>query len=186
MTTTESKATTETTTVQGAGAADLGLLIGRVIFGGLMAAHGAQKLFGWFDGPGLETNNASFEAMGYNPGKLFGTLAALSELGGGLLLLLGLATPLAAAITIGTMINAINATWPNGLFGAVTAQGWQPGYEMALLFAAAGVIFAYTGAGKYSLDHNRPWQRQGVVIGTGAVALAVAAGVLTLILKWVL
>ncbi|GAB2678080.1 DoxX family protein [Nocardia goodfellowii] len=185
-TTTESKSKLATTSSLDGSATDIGLLAARVLFGGLMAIHGAQKLFGWFDGPGLEANNAGFEAMGYNPGKFFGTLAAISELGGGLLLLLGLATPLAAAIMIGTMINAINATWANGLFGTVGAQGWQPGYEMALLFAAAGVTLAFTGAGKYSLDYGRPWERKGFVIGAGAVALAVVAGVLTLILKWVL
>ncbi|WP_369028370.1 DoxX family protein, partial [Nocardia farcinica] len=90
---------------------DIGLLVLRVVFGGLLAAHGAQKLFGWFDGPGLSANNANFEAMGYNPGDLFGTLAGLSEFFGGLLLLLGLFTPLAAAVVLGTMINVIHVMW---------------------------------------------------------------------------
>ncbi|MEU8901011.1 DoxX family protein [Nocardia sp. NPDC048505] len=185
-TTTETKPRVQSASSLDADATGVGLLIARVVFGGLMLVHGVQKLFGWFDGPGLEANNAGFEAMGYNPGALFGTLAALSEVAGGLLLLLGLATPLAAAIVIGTMINAINATWANGMFGAVGAQGWQPGYELALLFAAAGAALAFTGPGRYSLDHGRPWQRQGVVIGAGAVAVGVVAAVLTLILKWVL
>ncbi|MFD0364216.1 DoxX family protein [Nocardia sp. GCM10030253] len=159
--------------------ADIGLLLLRVVFGGLLAAHGTQKLFGWFDGYGWSKTAASFDSMGYNPGKLFGTLAGLSELTGGLLLLLGLLTPLAAAIVLGTMINAVNATWDGGL---LTGKG----YETALLFAIAGAAIAFTGPGKFSLDNGRPWQRQGFVWGAGAVLLAVLAAVVTLIFKWVL
>ncbi|WP_431957530.1 DoxX family protein [Nocardia lijiangensis] len=158
---------------------DIGLLILRVVFGGLLAAHGAQKLFGWFSGYGLEATQASFEKMGYNPGELFGTLAGLTEIVGGLMLVAGVLTPLAAAIVLGTMLNAINATWGPGLFG-------QGGWEMALLFGAVAATLGFTGPGKFSLDAGRPWERKGFVWGAGAVVLAVATGVLTLILKWVL
>ncbi|MBF6102221.1 DoxX family protein [Nocardia cyriacigeorgica] len=159
---------------------DIGLLVLRVVFGGLLAAHGAQKLFGWFDGPGLSANSANFEAMGYNPGDLFGTLAGLSEFAGGLLLLLGLFTPLAAAIVLGTMINVIHVMWGGGMLDAAA------GYEMGLLFATVAVAVAFTGPGRFSLDHGRPWYRAGVAWGVGAVALAVVTGVLTLILKGLL
>ncbi|MFE7746480.1 DoxX family protein [Nocardia sp. NPDC057455] len=158
-------------------AADIGLLIVRVVFGGLLAAHGAQKLFGWWGGPGLQANADGFEQMGYNPGKVFGTLAGLTELGGGLLLLLGLLTPLAGAIVVGTMINAINATWAGGLLG---------GYEMGLMFAVVGAALPFTGPGKFSLDAGRPWERHGFVWGVGALILAIVTGALTLILKWAL
>ncbi|QIS01980.1 DoxX family membrane protein [Nocardia brasiliensis] len=159
--------------------ADIGLLVIRVVFGLLMAVHGSQKLFGWFKGPGWQANADGFELSGYNPGKVFGTLAGLTELGGGLMLAVGLLTPLAGAIILGTMINAINTLWSFGLFGNDT-------YEMPLLYAAIGAAIAFTGPGRFSLDHGRPWQRHGVVWGAGAVALAVVAAVLTLILKWVL
>lgn len=154
-------------------ATDIGLLALRVGFGGLFAVHGSQKLFGWFNGYGLEATQGAFEGMGYNPGKLFGTLAALSELGGGLLLLLGLFTPLAAAIVLGTTINIVNATWSSGF--AV--------WEMGALFAIAAVGIAFTGPGRFSLDAGRPWARQGVLWGAAAVVLAIVTGVLTLILK---
>ncbi|MEV4240172.1 MULTISPECIES: DoxX family protein [unclassified Nocardia] len=160
-------------------AADIGLLVLRVVFGGLLAAHGAQKLFGWFSGMGWSANAAAFDSMGYNPGKLFGTLAGLSEFTGGILLLLGLLTPLASAIVLGTMINAVNATWGGGL---LTGKG----YETPLLFAAVGAAVAFTGPGKFSLDHGRPWHRQGIVWGGAAIAVAVVAAVITLILKWTL
>ncbi|WP_282780560.1 MULTISPECIES: DoxX family protein [unclassified Nocardia] len=157
-------------------ATDIGLLIARVGFGGLFAVHGSQKLFGWFNGYGLEATNAGFDQMGYNPGAFFGTLAGLSELVGGLLLLLGLLTPLAAAIVLGTTVNILNATWSDGF------AMW----EMGALFALAAAALAFTGPGRFSLDHGRPWARQGVVWGVAAVVLAIVAGVLTLILKAVL
>ncbi|NUS44804.1 MAG: DoxX family membrane protein [Mycobacteriaceae bacterium] len=163
-------------------ALDIGLLAVRAVFGGLLAIHGSQKLFGWFDGWGWDATTASFEEMGYNPGKLFGTLAGLTELGGGLLLLLGLATPLAAAAVIGTMINAMNATWSGGVL-AGTEHGHAPGAEFAFLFAVAAAAIAFTGPGRYSLDHGRPWQRHGIAWGSAAIALAAIAGVITLILK---
>ncbi|PXX61459.1 putative oxidoreductase [Nocardia tenerifensis] len=159
--------------------ADIGLLIIRVVFGALLAAHGTQKLFGWFWGYGMDATAGMFDGMGYNPGRFFGTLAGLSELAGGLLLALGLLTPLAGAIVVGTMINAINASWGPGLFG-------QGGWEIGLLFAVVGAGFAFTGAGRFSLDNGRPWHRQGFAVGAAAVALGVIAAVITLIFKWVL
>ncbi|MCM6778174.1 DoxX family protein [Nocardia sp. CDC159] len=155
-------------------ALDIGLLVLRVIFGGLMLVHGSQKLFGWFNGPGLQQTNATFDQMGYNPGKVFGTLAGLCEFTGGALLLLGLLTPLGAAIVIGTMINAMNATWKDGLAG----------YESGLLFAAAAVTLAFAGPGRLSLDHGRPWGQRGITWGGGAVVVAVVAALITLALKW--
>lgn len=160
-------------------ATDIGLLILRVVFGLLFAAHGTQKLFGWFDGPGLDANNAGFEQMGFNPGGFFGTLAGLSELVGGLLLALGALSPLGAAIVLGTAIVIINTTFSGGL---LTGQG----YETGLLFAAVAATLAFTGPGRFSVDHNRPWARGGVVWGMIAVAAAVVAAVLTLIFKSVL
>ncbi|NEW42563.1 DoxX family protein [Nocardia cyriacigeorgica] len=155
---------------------DIGLLALRVVFGGLLAAHGAQKLFGWFDGPGHSGTVAMFEGMGYNPGELFGTLAGLTEFVGGLMLALGLLTPLAAAIVLGTMINVINQMWSGGL---LTGQGYKEG----LLFGTVALAIAFTGPGRFSLDYGRPWYRVGFAWGVGVVVLAAVTGVLTLILK---
>jgi putative oxidoreductase len=152
---------------------DIGLLVLRIGFGWLLIVHGTQKLFGWFGGAGLTATAAAFGHMGYNPGKFFATLAGLCETTGGLLLALGLLTPLAAAIALGTMINAINQTWGHGL----------KGYELALVFAIAIVSIAFTGPGRFSLDHDRPWRRQGATWGLVAVVLAVVAGLITLAVK---
>ncbi|MFI6310342.1 DoxX family protein [Nocardia fusca] len=158
---------------------DIGLLILRVVFGLLIAAHGSQKLFGWFDGPGLTANNAAFEQMGFNPGNFFGTLAGLSEFTGGLLLALGALSPLGAAIVLGTAIVIINTTFSGGM---LTGEG----YEMGLHFAAVAATLAFTGPGRFSVDGNRGWARGGLVWGLIAVAVAVVAAVLTLIFKAVL
>ena len=156
--------------------ADLGLAGLRVVFGGLIAAHGTQKLFGWFDGPGWRANADTFETIGYRPGEFFGTLAGLAELTGGLLLVLGLVTPLAGAIVLGTMINAVNATWSGGL---LTGQG----YEAPLLYGVVAAVLAFTGAGRFSLDRGRSWERPGIRLAGAAAALGVGAAIGTLILK---
>lgn len=160
-------------------ATDVGLLLFRLVFGLLFAAHGTQKLFGWFGGPGLEANNAEFEQMGYNPGSLFGTLAGLSELGGGLLLALGALSPLGAAIVLGTAMVIVHTTFDGGL---LTGQG----YEMGLLFGTVAAALAFTGPGRFSVDHNRPWARSGLVWGVTAVVAAVVTAVITVILGSVL
>ncbi|NKY89100.1 DoxX family protein [Nocardia veterana] len=154
-------------------AADTGLLLLRLFFGGLLFVHGTQKLFGWFNGYGLTATADGFGQMGYNPGKFFAVLAGLCEAVGGGLLFLGLLTPLAAAIVLGTMINAMNVTWSGGLAG----------YESALLFAVVAVALGFTGPGRFSLDHGRAWQRKGIVWGTGAFVLGVVAAVVTLLTK---
>jgi len=177
MTTTTSPARMADTTsdaAAGVSGSDIGLLMLRVGFGALLVVHGTQKLFGWFGGYGLTTTAAAFGQMGYTPGKFFATLAGLSELTGGVLLILGLLTPLAAAIALGTMLNAIHTTWD---------LGFSKGYELPVAYAVAVTAIAFTGAGRLSLDHGRPWKRQGAIWGVGAVVLAVVAALITLAAK---
>ncbi|WP_254205369.1 DoxX family protein [Nocardia alni] len=174
--TTATRSTTTTvpgTTISTLGS-DIGLLVLRVGFGLLLAVHGTQKLFGWFHGYGLTATGHAFAHMGYTPGPFFAALAGLCEAGGGVLLALGLLTPLAAAIALGTMINAVHQTWP---------EGFMKGYELPLVYCVAIIALAFAGPGRFSLDHNRPWQRQGAIWGLGAVVLAVVAGLITLAVK---
>ena len=77
---------------------EIGLLLLRLTVGLTLAAHGAQKLFGWFGGPGLEATGQLFETLGFLPGRRQALMAGLAETGGGLLLTLGLLTPIAAAV----------------------------------------------------------------------------------------
>jgi putative oxidoreductase len=96
---------------------EAGLLLIRVVLGGIMAAHGSQKLFGWFGGPGLAGTEGWLESMGFKPARLHAVVVGLAEFGGGALLALGLLTPLGAAAIAGVMFVAIATVhWSNGFF----------------------------------------------------------------------
>ncbi|MEU4109548.1 DoxX family protein [Streptomyces sp. NPDC027717] len=154
-------------------AADWGLLLIRLTLGLLMAAHGAQKLFGIFGGQGLTATGRGFETLGYRPGKVFATIAGLSELLGGLGLAVGLLTPLACAALIGVMINAMAlVTAPKGLWAS------DGGLEYNLCIAAVALGIAATGPGRLSLDRFFPWGRGGwrsaaLALGLGGIGAAI-------------
>jgi putative oxidoreductase len=126
---------------------DLGLLVARLVLGPLMAAHGAQKLLGWFGGHGLSGTGAFFESLGFRPGRLFALAAGLGEAGGGILLALGLLGPIGPALMLSVMTVAmVSVHWHNGLFAM------SNGIEVPLLYATGAVALAFTGPGAYSLD----------------------------------
>jgi len=126
---------------------DLGLFLIRVVFGLVFAAHGAQKLFGWFGGYGLAGTGGFMESLGFRPGKTFATAAALSEFVGGLLFALGFLGPVGPALMLSVMLVAsITVHLKNGFFVATS------GIEHPLLIATAAVGIALTGPGRYSLD----------------------------------
>src|SRR3954470_7218338 len=101
---------------QDSGSFSAGLLVIRVIFGLLMAAHGTQKLFGWFGGYGLAGTGGFFEQIGFRPGKAFAAAAAASEVTGGILLALGFLGPIGPALIISVMIvAAVSVHWSHGL-----------------------------------------------------------------------
>ena len=126
---------------------DFGLLVLRLVVGALFIGHGTQKLFGWFDGHGVEGTGGFMESLGYRPGKRYAMLGGVAEAGGGLLLFLGLLTPLAAALIIAMMINAIFAVHvENG------AWAQNNGYEYPLVLAVAAGAIALGGGGTAALD----------------------------------
>lgn len=151
---------------------DLALLALRTGTGAVLIAHGTQKLFGWFGGPGLAGTAAGMERMGFRPGRESAIAAGLGEAGGGALLVLGLATPAAGAAAAGAMAGAVAVHAPAGFFN----QGGGFEYPAFLGFTAAAVGLA--GAGRYSLDHatchrfDRPWT---VALAFAGSALAAAA-----------
>ncbi|MEU7071366.1 DoxX family membrane protein [Streptomyces narbonensis] len=152
---------------------DVGLLVLRVGTGAVLAAHGAQKLFGWFGGGGIEGTAKGMEAMGFSPGRESAIAAGLGEAGGGVLLALGLATPAAGAAAAGAMTGAVAVHAPAGFFAQ--AGGYE--YPAFLGFTAAAIGIA--GAGRYSLDHatchvlDRPWVVATAFVGTALAAAAV-------------
>lgn len=124
-----------------------GMLILRLIVGLVLAAHGAQKLFGWFGGYGLTGTGEFMVQLGFPKGRLFATAAALSELGGGLLVALGFLGPVGPALLISVMLVAtITVHWKNGLFAA------DNGFELPLLVAGAATAIALIGPGRFSVD----------------------------------
>lgn len=114
---------------------DGGLLLLRLALGLTVAAHGVQKLFGWFGGGGLEGTGQFFEMSGYPAGETMALIAGLSETLGGLALALGLLTPLAGAAVFGTMINALAVKWGGGFFA-------PEGVEYEILLAAGAAALA--------------------------------------------
>jgi putative oxidoreductase len=124
-----------------------GLLILRLVAGLTLAAHGAQKLFGWFGGGGIKGTLQMQERMGLKPAPLWAGMVLLGEFGGGLSLALGFLTPLGAAAMIGTMFMAIaKAHWKNGFWNG------KRGIEFPLQLLTIGVVLGIAGPGSYSLD----------------------------------
>lgn len=155
---------------------DLGLLLLRLVVGTIMAAHGAQKAFGSFGGPGLQGTEGWLGSMAFRPAGFHARLTAGSELAGGILLVLGLFTPLAAAAVIGVMLVAIATVhWDKGLFNSAG------GYEFNLVLIAAAGALAFTGAGSISMDNALGLGLAGAGWGLTAFVLAAigAAGAMT-------
>ncbi|MGA5414412.1 DoxX family protein [Streptomyces pseudogriseolus] len=155
---------------------DLGLLLLRLGTGGVLAAHGSQKLLGWFGGGGIEGTGQFMDSIGYAPGKVSATAAGVAELGGGLLLALGLATPAAGAAAAGAMAGASAVHTPNGFFNQ------EGGFEYAASLGLTAAGLAVAGPGRLSLDHllghavDRGWMVPAALGVTAAVAaLAVGA-----------
>jgi putative oxidoreductase len=155
-----------------------GLLLIRVVFGLTMAAHGSQKLFGWFGGSGLEGTAGMLGKMRFRLSGPMAVLVALSELSG-VLFVFGLVTPLAALAIATVMLTAIATVhWKNGFFAG------NGGYELNLCILGAAVGIAATGPGRFSLDRLIGWDGSisGLWWGVGVLGGAALASLLTLTL----
>jgi putative oxidoreductase len=146
---------------------EYGAIILRVVLGLALAAHGSQKLFGWFGGGGPAGTRKFFADLGFRTPLAMAFIAGLSELGGGLLFGFGLFTPLAALTLAVVMLNAIGTVhWKKGFFNSAG------GFEYNLLIIATAVAVTATGPGRLSLDHVFGWAGR---ISGPWWALAVAA-----------
>lgn len=154
---------------------DIALLVLRVVVGALFIGHGAQKLLGWFGGHGLDGTGGYFESIGFRPGRASALLAGAAEAGGGLLLLLGLFTPLAATAIVGVMVVAgVSQHLSNGVWNA------DGGYELNLVFATAAFTLAAV-PGEISLDSALGFADEGVwgiewAIGALLLGIVLAGG----------
>lgn len=119
----------------------------RIPVGIIFAAHGAQKLFGWFGGLGLQGTAGWLESIGLAPGTLMALLAGGAEFFGGLALIVGVLTrPAALALAFTMLVAIFKVHFVNGLFMA------NDGYEFGLSLLAASVALLISGAGKASVD----------------------------------
>lgn len=157
---------------------NIGLLVLRLAVGLTLAAHGTQKLFGWFGGPGLDATGQFFTVLGFPPGRRHALMAALGETLSGVLLAVGLATPAAAAIVVSVMLVAIVTVHLSKGFFAQNG-----GYEYALVLAAAALTLAFTGPGSFSIDALIGLGRSGVLWGVAALLAGLVGGG-TALLEW--
>lgn len=125
---------------------EIGLLLLRIVVGALFIGHGTQKLFGWFGGPGLGGTGHFFGSLGYPRPKTMARVAGTAEAGAGVLLVLGVLVPFAAATIIGVMLNAAMTVHRDA--GLWTDQG---GYEYPLVLGTIGLALAFTGPGAIGL-----------------------------------
>jgi len=147
-----------------------GLLLLRLVVGLLFAAHGAQKAFGWFGGPGMAGVTGFMASLGFRMPRLWAWQLMLAELAGGLALAVGFLTPLAAlALAIDMLVAIALVKWPNGFFSQ------NNGYEFELVLLAVPVALIATGPGRYSID-------RALELDDNVRGLSWAAGVLGLAL----
>ena len=154
----------------------IGVLLLRLVVGSTLAAHGAQKLLGWFGGPGIAGTAPFLETLGFVPGRQAATTSGLLEIGGGLLLALGLATPAASAVLVAVMLlPAVSVHSKNGFF---IQEG---GYEYTLIIGATALSVTFTGPEPLSLDSHLGLELAGPLWGLGALAVGLAGGAFRLL-----
>jgi putative oxidoreductase len=152
----------------------LGLLILRVGVGLTIAGHGAQKLFGWFGGSGISGTAAGMGRVGFRPGPLWAWVAGLGEFGGGVLLTLGLLSPLGGFAVAGAMVVAIVSSHLSKGF-------WNRngGIEFPLMIAVPALALTLIGPGAYSFDQalnlRLPEPLTWIVVALGTAATVGAA-----------
>jgi putative oxidoreductase len=152
---------------------DIGLLVLRLALGGAFGVHGLQKVFGLFGGPGIDGFTQYLQSAGFREARILAWVTAVTELGGGALLVLGLFTPLAAAGVLGVMANVIALKYRGGFFA-------PNGVELEAAYAAMAFATLFAGPGRAALDYNRSWFRHPLLSGFLCLVLAAGATAATL------
>jgi putative oxidoreductase len=158
------------------GGTDIGLLLLRFAVGGTFFAHGMQKVFGMWGGPGVSGFARSLEGFGYQQATTLSWLAGITELVAGAFVVLGVLTPLAAAALLAIKINAVLLKMASGFFIASAAGANAVELDVVLGLGAAALVF--TGPGRIALDNGRAWHRRPASWGVLSLIVGVAAGVL--------
>ncbi len=156
------------------GTLDFGLFVLRFVVGGTFIYHGLQKLTGWFHGPGLDGIRDMMASGGWDHATLSTILVIAGELGGGGLLVLGLATPLAAGAVLAVIIDAW--LWKQGMIpGFQYKSSVNGGVELESILAGTAVVLLLTGPGRLSFDRNRGWATRPAYGSFVVLILAIAA-----------
>ena len=148
---------------------DFGLLALRLVLFVIMAFHGTQKVFGWWNGGGLDRAARFFASQGFHPPRLMALIAGITESAGAVLLGAGALTVLGTAMLAGVLTNVTALHWRNGL------DGRKHGCEFELMLLAGVVAIGFCGPGGWSVDHGlgtpgRVW------LGPAAAALGLVGG----------
>ena len=162
------------------GGTAVGLLLLRFGVGGVVFAHGAQKVFGLWGGPGPVSFAGNLAAFGYQQATTLSWVTGITELVAGACVVLGLFTPLAAAAVLAIMINAVLLKYSNGFFVTGPRGGDAVEFDLVLGLAAAGLVL--TGPGRIALDRGRAWHLRPAPWGVLALVIGVAAAVLVYVL----
>jgi putative oxidoreductase len=152
----------------------LGATAFRAVVGPLFIGHGAQKLFGWFGGHGIEGTGGFFESLGLRPGKRHAVAAGSAEALAGVLLTIGLFTPVAASLVTATMVSAIrHAHIKNGPWAT------QGGYEYNLTLIAAMIALTEGGPGPLSVDKKLFPELKGTPLAATQLGVGILGSFLT-------
>lgn len=159
--------------IQWHGGLDFGLLVLRLVLGGLFLAHGLDQLFGWFDGGGRDATQQLLDQFGYHETTILTWVLTISQIAGGALLVLGLFTPAGAAAILGVMVNVIMVKSDWSLF--------LGGVELEMAYAGAAFALLFTGPGRVAIDRNTHWFRKAPAYGFVFLIIAAGAAAVTLL-----
>ncbi len=159
------------------GTQDLGLLLLRLVIGAVFIAHGLQKAFGWWGGGGIDGFKTALSAAGYQNAGLLTYVGAGAQIVVGVLLLLGLFTPVAAAGALAYLVNSllaiVTAQRQNGYIAVFGSDGIE--YLLVVIVSVAAIILV--GPGRYGFDAGRGWVRRPFIGSFVALVLGVGGGI---------
>ncbi|MFC3961236.1 DoxX family protein [Nocardia jiangsuensis] len=159
------------------GTLDLGLFVLRLVVGVTFVYHGVQKAFGWFHGPGFDGTKDFLTQGGWDNAGLAAPLLIAGEIGGGLLLVLGLATPLAAGAVLAVILDAL--AFKQGMYPGFQYKAGPGAIELESILAGATVAVLLAGPGRWSLDRGRGWATRPSWGSLLILLLAIGAAALT-------
>ncbi|MEZ0342503.1 DoxX family protein [Mycobacterium sp. pV006] len=159
------------------GTQNLGLLLLRVAIGVLFISHGLQKMFGWFGGEGIGAFRDYLTDVGFRHADILSYVAAGGQIVAGVLLVIGVFTPVAAAGALGYLVTAVLAEAMDAQNEGRLSTFLNDGHEYEVLLLAVVAALVLVGPGRYAVDRGRGWARRPFVGSFAALVLGIGAGV---------